>query len=145
MKTQVHLYVKNETLWTRFFGGGIWFVNIFRKLPVDVAIDGNQVRYKPQSEPYIIDVTPGTHVIEGYDPRSRTKKASKAITGAVLGATLMGAGGGSIIEGAVMGADSVSSNETTTGMCNINLNDGDILKISCQANRKGVVVFKSIQ
>ena len=77
MKTQVQLYVKNETLWTRFFGGGLWFVNIFRKLPIDIAVDGDKQRYKPRSEPYVIDVQPGLHVIEGRDPRALTKRQTR--------------------------------------------------------------------
>jgi hypothetical protein len=145
MKTQVHLYVKNESFWTRFSGGGLWFINIFRKLPVDVAIDGNKVRYKPQNEPYVIDVTPGEHVIEGRDPRAATKKANKALTGAIFGASAMGAGGGSMLLGAMMGADAASSNVTKVGLCGVKLNDGDIIKLSCRANKKGAIVFKQLQ
>lgn len=145
MKTQVHLYVKNESFWTRFHGGGLWFINIFRKLPIDIAIDGNKVRYKPQNEPYIIDLAPGVHVIEGRDPRALTKKAGKAVTGAILGAAAMGAGGGSMLAGAMLGADATSSNVTRTGMCGVDMKDGDIIKISCQANSKGAIVFKPMQ
>ena len=135
MKTQVQLYVKNETLWTRFFGGGLWFVNIFRKLPIDIAVDGDKQRYKPRSEPYVIDVQPGLHVIEGRDP----------LTGAIPGAAAMGAGGGSMAAGAILGADAASSNVTRVGLAQLELKDGDIFKLSCQANRKGGVVFKVIQ
>lgn len=145
MKTQVHLYVKNETLYTRFFGGGLWFINIFRKLPLDIAVDGDKQRYKPQAEPYVLDLAPGTHVIEGRDPRAFTKKASKAMTGAIMGAAAMGAGGGSMISGALLGADAVSSNVTREGMCSVELEEGSIIKISCQANRKGGVVFKAVK
>lgn len=145
MKTQVQLYVKNETLWTRFFGGGLWFVNIFRKLPIDIAVDGDKQRYKPRSEPYVIDVQPGLHVIEGRDPRALTKKADKALTGAILGAAAMGAGGGSMAAGAILGADAASSNVTRVGLAQLELKDGDIFKLSCQANSKGGVVFKVIQ
>ena len=145
MKTQVQLYVKNETLYTRFFGGGLWFINIFRKLPIDIAIDGDKKRYKPQNEPYVIDLEPGVHVIEGRDPRALTKKADKALTGALLGAAAVGAGGGSMLAGAMIGADAASSNVTRTGTCGVELKDGDIIKISCQANRKGAIVFKSVQ
>src|SRR5699024_4364448 len=121
MKTQVQLYVKNETLWTRFFGGGLWFVNIFRKLPIDIAVDGDKQRYSPRSEPYAIDVQPGLHVIEGRDPRALTKKADKALTGAILGAAAMGAGGGSMAAGAILGADAASSNVTRVGLAQLEL------------------------
>ena len=104
MKTQLHLYVKNESFGTRFAGGGLWFINIFRKLPIDIAVDGNKVRYKPQDAPYVIDLAPGQHMIEGRDPRALTKKADKALTGAIMGAAGLGAGGGSMIAGAVIGA-----------------------------------------
>lgn len=145
MKAQIHLYVKNESFGTRFFGGGLWFINIFRKLPIDIAIDGNKVRYKPQDEPYVIDLAPGQHMIEGRDPRALTKKADKALTGAIMGAAGMGANGGSMIAGAVIGASAASSNVTRTGACAVELNDGDIIKISCQANKKGAIVFKTVK
>lgn len=144
MKTQVQLYVKNETLWTRFFGGGLWFINIFRKLPIDIAIDGDKQRYKPQDEPYVIDLEPGIHIIEGRDPRALTKKADKALTGAIMGSAAMGAVGGSMALGALLGADGAASNVSRIGMAQVELKEGDILKISCQADRKGGVVFKAI-
>lgn len=144
MKTQIQLYVKNESFGTRFFGGGLWFINIFRKLPIDIAIDGNKVRYKPQDEPYVIDLAPGQHIIEGRDPRALGKKADKALTGAIMGAAGLGAGGGSMIAGAVIGASAASSNVTQTGACIAELKDGDIIKLSCQANKKGAIVFKTV-
>lgn len=145
MKTQIHLYVKNETFYTRFFGGGLWFINIFRKLPLDIAVDGEKKRLKPQAEAYVFDVEPGVHVIEGRDPRALTKKADKALTGAIMGAAAMGAGGGSMLVGAALGADGASSNVTRTGICSVELKDADIIKISCQANKKGAVIFKAVK
>lgn len=145
MTTQLHLYVKNESFWTRLSVSGLWFINIFRKLPIDIAVDGNKVRYKPQDEPYVIDLAPGRHIIEGRDPRAFTKKADKALTGAIMGAAGMAAGGGSIISGAVIGANAASSNVTRSGACEVELNDGDIIKLSCQANKKGAIVFKTVE
>ena len=57
----------------------------------------------------------------------------------------MGAGGGSMAAGAILGADAASSNVTRVGLAQLELKDGDIFKLSCQANRKGGVVFKVIQ
>ena len=84
-------------------------------------------------------------MIEGRDPRALTKKADKALTGAILGAAAMGAGGGFMAAGAILGADAASSNVTRVGLAQLELKDGDIFKLSCQANRKGGVVFKVIQ
>lgn len=145
MKTQIQLYVKNETFYTRFFGGGLWFINIFRKLPLDIAVDGKKERLKPQAEPYVYDVTPGYHVIEGRDPRALTKKADKALMGAIMGSAAIGAAGGSMAMGALLGADAASSNVTRIGMCSVDMKDGSIIKISCQANRKGGVVFRAVK
>lgn len=145
MKTQVHLYVKNETLWTRFFGGGLWFINVFRKLPVDIAVDGKKERLKPKEDPYVYDLAPGEHVIEGRDPRALTKKADKALTGAFLGAAALGAGSGSMSLGALIGADAAMDNVVRTGGCRLTLKDGDIIKLSCQADRKGAVVFRVVK
>lgn len=145
MKTQLHLYVKNESFATRFFGGGLWFINIFRKLPIDVAVDGNLTRYAPKEEPYVIDLAPGVHVIEGRDPRARTKKADKALMGAIMGAGAMGGSGGSLVAGAILGAEAASSNVEQTGACSIELKEGDIIKISCQANKKGAIKFKYVK
>lgn len=146
MKTQVQLYVKNETFYTRFFGGGLWFINIFRKLPLDIKLDGAQAqRLTPKDEPYVFDLAPGQHYMEGTDPRARTKKMDKALTGAILGGTMMGAGGGSMLAGAMLGADATFSNVERTGMCAVDLKDGDVIKISCQATRKGTVIFKVVK
>ena len=144
MKTQVHLYVKNETFYTRFFGGGLWFINIFRKLPLEITVNGEAKKLKPQTEPYVYDLEPGRHEILGRDPRQMTKKADKAITGALLGAGAMAAGGGSVLAGAVLGADATQNNVFREGACSLVLKEGDIVKISCQATRKGGVVFKKI-
>lgn len=144
MKTQVHLYVKNETLYTRFFGGGLWFINLFRKLPLEITVKGETKKLKPQAEPYVYDFEPGTYEILGRDPRQGTKKADRALTGAIFGAAAAVAGGGSIIAGAQMGADAVRDNVFREGGCRFTLNDGDILRVSCQATKKGGVVFKKM-
>lgn len=144
MKTQLHLYVKNESLYTRFFGGGLWFINLFRKLPLEITVDGEKKKLKPQADPYVYDLAPGRHEVIGKDPRQMTKKADKALTGAVLGASIMAGAGGSIVAGAMLGADATRDNIFREGGCSLNLNDGDIIKVSCQATRKGGVVFKKM-
>lgn len=144
MKTQIQLYVKNETFYTRFFGGGLWFINIFRKLPVEITFQGKVRKLKPQREPYVYDVEPGSYDFFGKDPRALTKKADKAVTGALLGAGMMGGAGGSVLTGAMMGASASQDNIFRDGSCHVTVKDGDILKIPCQANKKGAVVFRKV-
>lgn len=142
MKTQLSILVKNETFYTRFFGGGLWFINIFKKLPLDVVLDGNKQRLKAAAEPYVFDVTPGEHSLQVIDPRARTKKRDKALTGAIFGAAAVGAAGGPMTLGAALGASGIRAGQD--GLAELYIEEGATLKISCQATRNGDVNIKQL-
>ena len=69
MKTQVSILVRNASLYARA-KTLFWFVNIFKKLPVNVWIDEDPetaknptMVLKASEKPYEIDLAPGHHVL----------------------------------------------------------------------------------
>lgn len=71
MKTQVSIYVKNASIFSRLWSF-LWFINIFKKMSVNAYIDSKDTppqRLKARSEPYLIDLAPGSHTIVFADPR----------------------------------------------------------------------------
>lgn len=147
MKTQVSILVKNESLVSRFFSI-MWFVNMFKKMSVVAYIDSENAM--PQTlmasnEPYVFDLGPGSHAILFADPGAAGKKAFKAMTGAFIGATAAGAGGGSMLGGAAMGYNSTYDNTVRNGVAQFNLNEGDLLKILVQPKHNGSVKVKFLQ
>ncbi|MCD7818152.1 MAG: hypothetical protein LUH07_03770 [Lachnospiraceae bacterium] len=145
MKTQVSVLVKNESIVSRFFTF-LWFVNIFKKMPVDMHIDteANVQRLKASSQPYLIDVEPGSHQILFTDPRAKTKATFSAVTGAVVGAAFSAGAGGSVLGGAALGADAVSDNTVRNGVVSCHLNEGDVLELMVKPKRNGSVKVKII-
>lgn len=126
-----------------------WFINIFRKLPVNVWIDENPetvkkptMVLKASKTPYEIDLNPGAHVLYFTDPKAGQKRFTRAMTGALMGAAMAGAGGGSMLSGASMGADSANDNSVGIGYASFVLKEGDVFKISVRPNRKGDVKVK---
>ena len=67
MKTQVSILVKNSTLFSRAMTFW-WFINIFKKMPVNVWVDEDPEKVKKPTmvlkaskTPYEIDLEPGAH------------------------------------------------------------------------------------
>lgn len=146
MKTQVSILVKNESLFSRFFSI-LWFINIFKKMSVEVYIDSmdNQRTLKASAEPYLIDMEPGEHQMLFSDPRAASKAAFKGLTGAFLGMAAAGAAGGSMLGGAAMGYDDASGGSVKDNVVSFTLREGDVLKISAQPKHNGSVKVKLLK
>lgn len=148
MKTQISILVKNESLLSRFYTL-FWFINIFKKMSVEVFIDSTSSKMvlKAQKDPYLIDVTPGQHQLMFADPRADNKAKydsfTKGFYGATFGAFVSGVSGGSVVDGAVSGFDQwkgVGKSLVRDGFVSVTLNDGDVLKLSAQPKRNGSVM-----
>ena len=144
MKTQLSVLVKNESLYSRCFSF-LWFINIFRKMSVNVWIDQdpdvvkNPTRVlKASNDPYEID-------LYFSDPRAASKARFRAVTGAFVGASFAAGAGGSMLAGASVGADMGAGNSVGVGYASFFLQDGDIFKISAKPTRKGGVKVKQIK
>lgn len=146
MKTQVSILVKNESIVSRFFSF-LWFINIFKKMSVEVYIDSMEHKFvfKARKNPYRINVAPGSHEMMFVDPRAGSKAAFKGITGAIFGAAMSGAGGGSMIGGAAMGYDDWSGTSVKDNIVSFTLNEGDILKLSVKPKHNGSVKVKLLK
>ena len=97
MKTQESILVKNESLFSRLFSL-LWFVNIFKKMSVQVTIGNDQVNAKTlqaSNEPYLIDVTPGSHEFLFTDCRAAGKAAFNKSLGCMFSLILNLCGGAS--------------------------------------------------
>lgn len=146
MKTHISILVKNESLFSRFMSF-LWFINIFKKMSVNVWIDDDSVEpsvLKANKEPYLFDVEPGHHSILVTDPRAKSKQAFKAVTGAFVGGA-MGLGVGSGMAGAAAGADLFSGSVVRDNIVECNLNEGDVLKISVKPKNNGSVKIKILK
>ena len=151
MKTQLSVLVKNESLYSRCFSF-LWFINIFRKMSVNVWIDQdpdvvkNPTRVlKASNDPYEIDLVPGPHTVYFSDPRAASKARFRVVTGAFVGASFAAGAGGSMLAGASVGADMGAGNSVGVGYASFFLQDGDIFKISAKPTRKGGVKVKQIK
>ena len=150
MKTQVSILVRNASLYARA-KTLFWFVNIFKKLPVNVWIDEDPetveaptMVLKASDKPYMIDLAPGHHVLYFTDPKASEKRFTNAVTGALLGATLLGAGGGSMLAGGAIGADLANENSVGVGYASFELKEGDVFKLSVRPNRNGKINVKQL-
>ena len=147
MKTQVTVLVKNATLYSRLTGSLLWFIDIFRKMPVNLSIDGAEpVRLKASKTPYVFDVTPGVHQFVFTDPKAKGKRRNKALVGAILGASLEGAAGGSMVGGGIDAFNSVNNSGTNyENVANITIDEGAVLEFWCRPTRKGSVKVKEVK
>ena len=147
MNTQISILVKNEPLLSRFMSF-LWFINIFKRMPVNVWIDDGDVPpvvLKASKEPYIFNVDPGYHVIQVTDPRAGSKKAFRAVTGAFMGGAF-GLAAGDGLGGMLMGADMAAGGSRINDSCvECNLNHGDLLKISVRPKSNGSVKIKILK
>lgn len=150
MKTQVSILVRNASLYARA-KTLFWFVNIFKKLPVNVWIDEDPetaknptMVLKASEKPYEIDLAPGHHVLYFSDPKAGEKRFTNAVTGAFLGGALLGAGGGSVLAGGAIGADLANENSVGVGYASFVLKEGDVFKLSVRPNRNGKINVKQL-
>ena len=151
MKTQLSIVVKNESLLSRAYSL-LWFINIFKKMSVNVWIDQDPDRVKTPThvlkanqDPYEFDLAPGEHIVYFSDPRAGGKAAIRAVTGALVGASFAGGAGGSMLAGASVGADIGAGNSVGVGYASFLLQEGDVFKISAKPTRKGGVKVKQIK
>jgi hypothetical protein len=146
MKTQISILVKNESLVSRFFSF-LWFINIFKKMSVNVWIDDDSVPakvLKANKEPYLFDEEPGYHAILVTDPRAKSKQAMRAVTGAFVGGSF-GLAAGDGLGGLAAGADLFSGSTVRDGVVECDLKEGDVLKISVKPKNNGSVKIKLLK
>ena len=147
MKTQISILVKNEALLSRFMSF-LWFINIFKRMPVNVWIDNGDappIVLKASSEPYVFDVNPGSHSILITDPRAGKKQAFRAVTGAFVGGAF-GLGVGAGVSGMIAGAElAAGGSQINDSVVNCNLGPGDVLKISARPKNNGKVKIKILK
>lgn len=151
MKTQISVLVKGETFMgkansNRFLGP----FALLTKSKMIMVLDGNEHELTESKEPYVFDVTPGQHQIQFTDPKKGNKEFAKSIDKAAAGALgfIIGAGSGNVAAGSVLAEDFASlvpGREIEGGFANIILNEGDILKLSCQGTSSGVPKVKVLK
>lgn len=148
MKTQVSIYVKNESLLSKFFSL-TWFINIFRKSSVNAYIDDDEarpVKMKASSNPYIFELEPSAHVIYFRDNAAMGKRAFNAFTGAAIGGAL-GLGTGSLLAGTVgtiVGSDAMKGPRIENNVVQFYLNEGEDLRIRIKPKHNGTFSIKVI-
>lgn len=151
MKTQISVLVKGETLMgklnsNRFLGP----FALLTKSKVIMVLDGKKHELAKSKQPYIFDVEPGQHQIQFTDPKKGNKEFAKSIDKVTAGAIgfAIGAGSGNTVAGSVLAEDFASlvpGRKIEGGVANIILNEGDILKLSCQGNSSGVPNVKVLK
>lgn len=146
MKTQVSILIKNESLFSRAWTLW-WFINIFKKMPMDVYIDSenNKQTLIASDEPYLIDLEPGEHEILFVDPKAKQKKFNSALVGATFGFAAAGVTGGSVLAGTSMGYNAAYDGTVRNGAVRFTLNEGDTLKLQAQAKHNGSVKVKVLK
>ncbi len=147
MKTQISVLVKGESLMGkanghRFLGP----LALATKSTMIFVLDGEEHELKESKTPYVFDVAPGKHDINFIDPLKGRKDASRAFDKAVASAMagIVGVLGGEPVLGFEMADDigSMFGGVTEDGGAEIHLNEGDIIKLSCKGNGKGVPTVK---
>ncbi len=149
MKTQLSVRVKKENFYSKMMGKFyLGPFSMFGKRPIIISIDGKEQKLLPSKKPYLLDVEPGSHRVDFIDPQRKAKHAGQTVNKAwdtVMGAAIgAAAGGGSL--GAFVGATGAAQiSETSFNMINeggsvqVNIKEGDILKLKCRAQRNGCV------
>ena len=141
MQTQLSILVKKETLMSRM-QSFLWFITIFKKTGVEVSIDGGPAQLLPaKKEPYLFDLTPGTHEVTFVDPRAAGKQAYGKFTNLFLGFIF------SVSTDGAIGMSDFDNGGTTVrdGYLQCNLVEGDLLKVSARGDRKGGVKVKILK
>ena len=142
MKTQVSIYVKNASIFSRLWSF-LWFINIFKKMSVNAYIDSKDTppqRLKARSEPYLIDLAPGSHTIVFADPKAGEKKLGRWLTGAFVGSAFGLAGGmdSALTAGSAWGK-AFAGNQAHDDAVQFSLREGEVLKIQVQPKLNGSV------
>ena len=149
MKTQISIQVNNEN-WLSRCNSLLGFFGIFQKAKVDVYVDNTNVKplvLKARKEPYVLDIEPGEHVLVfGTKGRAGYDKFIAGSVGAMIGmgsgnlsTTIAAAQGASDFAAAFQGHNTVKDNQL---ICT--LREGDLLKISIQPKRNGIVKIKTL-
>ena len=146
MRTQISIQVKNEN-WISRCMSIYMSLGLFVKAKVNMYIDDAECKpivLKARKEPYLIDIDPGEHAI-AFTAKSKAT-VDKLIGGAVLGTIGMGGGGYTALTAAQAGADFASGlmghSRVQDNLLECSLREGDLLKISIQPKRNGVVKIK---
>ncbi len=145
MKTQLQVLVKDESFLSKC-QSTVWFVSIFKKSKIYLELDGEAKELKASKEPYVFDLNPGTHYLLVSDPKAKSKRRKRAVTGAIVGATF-GMMAGNVDTMVSFGSDmagTFAGNVGEDGSVEFTVDEGDIIKISCKATLKGGVKIKQI-
>lgn len=147
MKTQISIQVKNEN-WLSKGDSLLGLLALLKKSTVNVYVDNAGMKpliLKARKEPYVLDVESGQHILL-FEAKVRTS-GSKMLAGLVgagvgmaagdLYTTVVGAKGATDFVAALEGSNQVKDNQL---LCT--LQEGDVLKISVQPKRNGVVKIK---
>lgn len=144
MKTQISVLVKGETMMGKMTKNVVWFVGLVTKSKVLLVLDGKEHELEESKDPYVFDVEPGQHQIQFVDPKKANKDFMKGVNKATAGVLGFAVGGGSFTL-AESAASLVPGSEIEGGAANIMLNEGDILKLSCQNTGSGVPKVKVLK
>lgn len=146
MKTQLAIRVRKEGLISKGYGKPyLGPFALFGKRPVILSIDGHEQKLLPQKEPHMIDIVPGTHTIDFIDPQRKWKKFEKNVSKATFSAIGLAAGGvsGGLIGGMAMGKAFGSVSDAffvgENGNLEVNIKEGDIIRLTCKAKANGTV------
>ena len=149
MKTQISIQVKNEN-WLSRCNSLLGFYGILKKSKIKVYVDNANVEplvLKARKEPYVLDLEPGEHILvfetkgrAGYDKFiAGTVGAMIGMGSGNLGTTIAAAQGASDFAAAFQGHNTVKDNQLICTLC-----EGDLLKISIQPKRNGIVKIKTL-
>lgn len=144
MKTQISVLVKGETMMGKMTKNVVWFVGLVTKSKVLMVLDGKEHELEESKDPYVFDVEPGQHQIQFVDPKKANKDFMKGVNKATAGVLGFVVGGGSFTFAEDF-ASLVPGSEIEGGAANIMLNEGDILKLSCQNTGIGIPKVKVLK
>lgn len=142
MNGQVSITVKNASVFSRFWTF-LWFINIFRQMSVDAYIDNPKAkpqRLKARKEPYLIDLTPGAHMIVFVDPTAGEKRLNRYLSGAFAGFGLGMVGGlqTAVDAGSSLG-DVFAGKHAQDSIAQFSLQEGEVVKLQVQPKMNGSV------
>ena len=117
------------------------------KAKIGIFIDDEKegTLYEASKTPYEISLTPGVHRISMIDPAKDSKKGNVNLMGSIIG---FSAGSGlaeQISVGEIGKFLAGAMFKTGDGYLDLDLKDGDILKVQCQAGIGGKVSIKVLK
>ena len=142
MKTQVSILLKHNI-----------FVSSYFKTKVSLYIDGNKnspIKIKSGRKPYLIELSPGTHVVYFKVHNGLAMIGSKLVFGAFGAGIGAGTGiGGLSTFGALEGADmaplAIGASRASDNILECSLIEGDTLRISVSPKMSGKAKIKILQ